>query len=988
MTFTELNSVEYYIIKQLSGVNLLDKSIQEPQTEYGQQWKYIPAEQLQREITEVLLETELRDALIRLNPAIASNPDRADEVIHKLRAILISVSHSGLVRANEEFTKWMLGDKTMPFGENNRHVSIKLIDFEDISQNSFVVTNQYRVRTRETKIPDLVFFINGLPVVVGEAKTPVRPSVSWLDGAHEVHHIYENAIPQLFVPTIFSFATEGKELFYGSVRCPLQLWSPWRIEEEENILPIKSLAEVGKQLSHLMHPKILLDILQNFALFATDKKKRRIKIVCRYQQYEGANKIIQRVLAGQIKKGLIWHFQGSGKSLLMVFAAQKLRKMQQLKSPTVIIVIDRVDLDSQITGTFHASDVPNMVSVNSISELNDLLEKDTRKILITTIYKFKDAYPDINTRENIILMVDEAHRTQEGDLGRKMRSALPNAFLFGLTGTPINKADKNTFWAFGSEEDQGGYLSKYSFQDSIRDNATLPLHFEPRLLDVHVDKETIDKLFKELKEETALNDEEADALSKKAARMSAFLKSPERIELIVKDIIKHFDTKVDPHGLKAMIVTPDRYACVQYKEELDKHIDTEASTVVISTNANDDYEFKQKWGIDKDQQEKLIEKFDDADSPLKFLIVTAKLLTGFDSPVLQTMYLDKSLKDHTLLQAVCRTNRLYPNKNFGRIVDYFGVFDDAATALQFDEESVKKVITNLTELKDKLPQAVKDALSHFSGVDRDLEGYEGLEAAQECLRSNEQRDAFAKDYVYLAKLWESLSPEPFLGIYEKDYRWLSQVYESVKPPSGTTGKLLWHALGAKTIELIHQNIHVDGIHENLDEFVMDAEVIDEILLNKDPKKVKKLEKELIKRFKKHAGNPKFKKLSERLEDLRHKAEVGLISSIEFVKELCKIAKEAVQAEKEILTQQEQKSAKTALTELFLDARTEQTPAVVERIVEDIDNIVKIVRFPGWQTTTSGEREVQKSLRKTLLKYKLHKDQALFTRAYEYIKEYY
>ena len=988
MTFTELNSVEYFIIHQLSGENLLDKSIQEPQTEYGNQWRYIPAEQLQREITEVLLENELRDALIRLNPAIASNPDRADEVIHKLRAILISVSHSGLVRANEEFTQWMLGDKTMPFGENNRHVSIKLIDFDDIGKNSFIVTNQYRVRARETKIPDLVFFINGLPVVVGEAKTPVRPSVSWLDGAHEVHYIYENSIPQLFVPAIFSFATEGKELFYGSVRCPLQLWSPWRIEDEENILPIKSLTEVGKQLGHLMHPKILLDILQNFALFATDKKKRRIKIVCRYQQYEGANKIVQRVSEGQIKKGLIWHFQGSGKSLLMVFAAQKLRKMQELKSPTVIIVIDRVDLDSQITGTFNASDVPNMVSVNSISELNDLLEKDTRKILITTIHKFKDAYPDINTRENIILMVDEAHRTQEGDLGRKMRSALPNAFLFGLTGTPINKADKNTFWAFGSEEDQGGYLSKYSFQDSIRDKATLPLHFEPRLLNVHVDKETIDKLFKELKEEAALNDEEADALSKKAARMSAFLKSPERIELIVKDIIKHFDTKVDPHSLKAMIVTPDRYACVQYKEELDKHIDTEASAVVISTNANDDYDFKQKWGIDKDQQEKLIEKFDDASSPLKFLIVTAKLLTGFDSPVLQTMYLDKSLKDHTLLQAVCRTNRLYPNKTFGRIVDYFGVFDDAAAALQFDEESVKKVITNLTELKNKLPQAVNDALAHFPGIDRELEGYEGLEAAQECLKTNELRDAFAKDYVYLAKLWESLSPEPFLSLYEKDYRWLSQVYESVKPTADNIGKLLWHALGAKTTELIHKNIHVDGIHDNLDEFVMDAEVIDEILLNKDPKKVKKLEKELIKRFKKHAGNPKFKKLSERLEDLRHKAEVGLISSIDFVKELCKIAKEAVQAEKEILTQQEQKSAKTALTELFLEAKTEKTPAVVERIVEDIDSIVKYVRFPGWQTTTSGEREVQKSLRKTLLKYKLHKDHALFTRAYEYIKEYY
>ncbi|MFC2110881.1 type I restriction endonuclease subunit R [Bacteroidota bacterium] len=989
MTFTELNTVEYFIINHLSGVNLLDNVVQESKTEYIQYWQYLPAEELIREITEVMLETEVRKSLIRLNPSISSNPERADEVIHKLRAILISVNHSGLVRANEEFAKWLIGDKTMPFGENNRHVSINLIDFDDIKNNSYLISNQYRVRARETKIPDLVFFINGIPIVVGEAKTPVRPSVSWLDGAHEIHDIYENAIPQLFVPNIFSFATEGKELFIGSVRCPLELWSPWRMEDEENILPIKSLAEVGKQLDHLLHPKCLLDILQNFAVFATEKKKkRRIKIVCRYPQYEGANKIVQRVLEGRIKKGLIWHFQGSGKSLLMLFAAQKMRKMQELKSPTVIVVIDRIDLDTQITGTFSASDVPNMVSVESVFDLKDYLEKDIRKIFITTIFKFKDAYPNLNTRENIIVLVDEAHRTQEGDLGRKMRTALPNAFLFGLTGTPINKADKNTFWAFGSEEDAGGYMSKYSFQDSIRDKATLPLHFEPRLLDVHVDKETIDKLFKELTAEASLNDEEADALSKKAAKMSAFLKSPERIEIIVKDIIKHYNGKVEPHGLKAMIVTPDRFACQQYKEELDKHIDVDASAVVISISANDDYEFKQKWSLDKDGLEKLINKFDDPDSPLKFLIVTGKLLTGFDSPILQTMYLDKSLKDHTLLQAVCRTNRLYPNKSFGRIVDYFGVFDDAALALQFDEESIKTVITNLQELKDQLNGAVADALLHFPGVDREIEGFEGLEAAQNCINTDNKRDAFAKDYVFLAKLWESLSPDPILGLYEKDYKWLSQVYDSVRPSSNNIGKLLWFALGAKTTELIHQNIHVEGIHENLDEFVMDAEVIDEILLNKDPRKVKKLEKELLKRFKKFPGHIKFKKLSERLEELRNKAELGLITSIEFVKELCKIAKETVQAERDIYTEQEKKTAKAALTELFLETKTEQTPAVVERIVEDIDSIVKVVRFPGWQDTTSGEREVQKQLRKTLLKYKLHKDQALFDRAYAYIKSYY
>ena len=209
-----------------------------------------------------------------------------------------------------------------------------------------------------------------------------------------------------------------------------------------------------------MQPKRLLDLLQNFSLYTSDKKKRRIKIICRYQQYDGANKIVDRVREGRLKKGLIWHFQGSGKSLLMVFAAQKLRKAPELKSPTVLILVDRTDLDTQITGAFNAADVANVVTTDSITELHDLLERGTRKIIITTIHKFRDAYPDMNSRDNIIVMVDEAHRTQEGNLGRQMRAALPNAFLFGLTGTPVNKADKNTFWAFGSEEDEGGYMSR------------------------------------------------------------------------------------------------------------------------------------------------------------------------------------------------------------------------------------------------------------------------------------------------------------------------------------------------------------------------------------------------------------------------------------------------------------------------------------------------------------------------------------------------
>ncbi|MBT6700233.1 MAG: HsdR family type I site-specific deoxyribonuclease, partial [Gammaproteobacteria bacterium] len=687
-----------------------------------------------------------------------------------------------------------------------------------------------------------------------------------------------------------------------------------RVEDDEDkIAKSLGLGEVGKELTDLLKPARLLDIMSNFSLFTTNKKKQRIKVIPRFQQYEGANKIVQRVIEGRIKKGLIWHFQGSGKSLLMVFAAQKLRREPKLKSPTVIVLVDRTDLDTQISGTFNAADVANVESTDSIKELQQMLERDTRKIIISMIHKFRDAKPNMNTRDNIIVLVDEAHRTQEGDLGRQMRAALPNAFLFGLTGTPVNKADKNTFWAFGAEEDLGGYMSRYTFHDSIRDDATLPLHFEPRLVDVHVDKDALDKAFEEFKESSALTDEEADALNQKSAKMAAFLTAPERVEKIVQDIALHFKEKVGPQGFKAMIVTPDRHACVQYKEELDKHFPKEASTVVISTTANDDFEFKQKWGVDKSQQEKLIDEFNDAQSELKFIIVTAKLLTGFDAPILQTMYLDKSIKDHTLLQAICRTNRLYPQKTFGRIVDYFGVFDDAAKALEFDEESIKQVITNLSELRDKLPQAVVDARAHFADVDRSLSGFEGLEVAQNAIGTNEKKDAFALDFKYLAKIWESLSPDNILDLYNEDYKWLAQVYESVKPASDNIGKLLWLTLGAQTTQLIHDNIHVGDVH-TLEEFVLDADVIEDIFNNPDPKKTKQLEKILVLRFKKHGDLPVFKSLSDRLEALRDKAEKGLITSIEFVKELCKIAKETLQAEKDLEDELQEKTPKAALTE--------------------------------------------------------------------------
>src|SRR5665811_1613223 len=416
---------------------------------------------------------------------------------------------------------------------------------------------------------DVVFLVNGLPLVIGEAKTPTRTSVTWFDGAFQVHEIYEKQAPAMFVPNVFSFATEGRLFRYGSIRMPIDMWGPWRDEENQQE---GQLHHVKASVTSMLRPEVVLDILQNFTLFATDKKHRRIKIICRYQQYITTNQIVARVVKGYPKKGLIWHFQGSGKSLLMVFAAQKLRMHPQLGNPTVMIVVDRIDLDTQITATFNASDVPNLVSTDSRKELQELLAGGARKVIITTVHKFGEAPGVLDDRNNIIVMVDEAHRSQEGDYGRKMREALPNAFLFGLTGTPINKRDRNTFMWFGSAEDEGGYLSRYSYQDSIRDGATLPLHFEPRLSEIHIDQEAIDAAFEELAADRDLSEHEKITLSKKAASIEVLIKTPSRIAKIAADIATHFRAKVEPEGLKAPVVAYDKASCVAYKAELDKHL--------------------------------------------------------------------------------------------------------------------------------------------------------------------------------------------------------------------------------------------------------------------------------------------------------------------------------------------------------------------------------------------------------------------------------
>ncbi|MFK4474179.1 type I restriction enzyme R subunit [Paenibacillus sp. RC73] len=949
-------------------------------------WKYIPAEELPREYSDVMVETMIKEALIRLNPEIAEEPSRADEVIYKLRTLILTVQPHNLVTQNEMFKKMVFEENSYPFGKDGRMIPIRFFGTmtkEDLVLNEYVVSNQWVYPQKENgKRLDIVLLINGFPVAIGELKTPVRNSITWLDAAGDIA-AYEKSIPGMFVTNIFNFATEGKCYRYGSVCMPVGMWGPWHTPDHKSE---GSLADVKISVEDMIIPEKIMDIFQFFTLFATDKKYRKYKVICRYQQYEGANLIVERVKAGYPKQGLIWHFQGSGKSLLMVFAAQKLRMIPELNNPTIVIVDDRIDLETQITATFNASDIPNLVSLGSKDDLESFFLGDQRKIAITTIFKFGDVKKELNPRDNIILMVDEAHRTQEGDLGSKMRLALPNAFFFGLTGTPINRIDKNTFNTFGAIEDKSGYMSKYSFSDSIRDNATLPLNFEPVPVDLHVDREKLDAEFESLTEN--LSNEDKAELSRRV-NMKAIMYDRKRIRKICEHIAKHYQEKIEPNGYKGQVVCYDRACCLMYKEELDKLLGPEATTIVMDTNNDKEDKYK-AYKRDRDAEGKVLDRFREPNDPLKLVIVTSKLLTGFDAPIMQAMYLDKPMKDHNLLQAICRTNRTYDEgKTHGLIVDYIGIFDNVATALDFDESSMKKVISNIEEVKKQIPALMRKCLSYFMGVDRTIDGWEGLIAAQECLPNNKIKDEFGADYKVLNRAWDALSPDPFLNSMKFDYQWLTRVFESVKPTDGRGG-LIWASLGAKTLELVHENLQVGEVHDDMEILTMDADLIDEFIeKQKDLRKTTiKVEIDLVARIRKHSNDIKFVKLGEKLENLREKHEQGLITSIEFLKLLLELAREAAEAEQEVVPEEEVDKGKAALTELFDGLRNSKTPIIVERIVGDIDDIVKIVRFDGWQGTTAGKQEVKKALRSVVwVKYKI-KDKEVFDKAYQYIEQYY
>ena len=986
-------------------------------------WTYVPGGQLDRHEEQPLIESDVAAAIVRLNPLVKEVSERADEVLSRLRMLTLAAVDDGLVATNRTFMEWLKGRQTHQFAGVAYDVPIRLIDFEHPEKNSLVVSDEvtFGPPGRRSRF-DIVLWVNGFPLVVGELKTAVDQRISWVKGAKEISEVYEVRRPQFFVPNVLSFATEGREFFYGPVGTPVDGWEAWGSTDDSPTLT--GWKRVKRCVETLLSPRTVLDMLHDYTVFENAANSvgapRLAKIVARYPQYESVNLITQRVRDGVKRKGLVHHTQGSGKTLAMVFAAAKMLTDPALANPTIIMIADRLQLVRQTYDQFRTTSMPRLETPATAAELRGLLKRDQRGLVFTTVHKFAGAGV-LNERDNIIVLIDEAHRSQEKQLGDDMRRALPNARFFGFTGTPIADLDRNTFALYGDPDDPGHTLHSYDSDRSIADGMTVPIHVNPRLVDFQLDKQGLDEAFAEMAGTEGLTEDEAEFLTRKVSRTSTFFADPERIAKVCADIIEHFYATIDPLGMKAQIVVVDRDLCVKYDAELKRQLarrydqghPLDECAVVMSVQSKDSEDW-QKYALSEAEEERLLERFRAFGDPLKFLVVTSKLGVGFNAPVEGVMYLDKPLKLHTLFQTITRANRPWRNpetgqeKRYGLICDYIGLGDGFARAMAPANPEVARRAIELDGLIDQFTLEIADALDRFAGIDRATITAQTLQDAHQRIPDEASRDRFAARFQMLQGIWEMCSPDTRLEEHRPDYRFLSQVYASVMP-TNTSNELLWHRLGAKTLDLVHSHIgdvSVQGSDKHA--VIADAETIQTLIAeglvdSSDTETKTSTAEEVIdsiaQRIRRRLVGPNgehevYRSLSERLEKLRERALTQARDSIEYLRELFTLARDVTTAE-----HAEDTSGQDgldllpdphvgALTQIFNEYAPKDTPVIVGRVVIDIDAIVKEVRYDGWSATQKGDRLVRVAVRKTLQKYRLPATGDLFDHAYAYIAEHY
>ena len=930
-------------------------AVQEPMLQYTNEigWKFIPpseAMQMRGGNTAVLYFIDvLRTQLLKLNARVIDEVN-CDEIMRQLSIL------KATLEGNWEALLWMRGEKSIFVPSQNRERNVTLIDFETPDNNRFHVTDEWEQRgVVHTNRADVVFLINGIPVAVVEAKSAKKTDGVAL-GVEQVRR-YHNETPEMFTTAQLFGVTQLLDLFYGVT------WNTsrknlfnWKIDEPTNY---------EQKVKTFFERERLLQVLQQSIIFQS-RDDQLTKIVLRQHQTRAVEKVIERVHNPDKRRGLVWHTQGSGKTLTMItIAARLLRGGEQTEKPTVLMVVDRNELESQLFKNITGYGITTPEVAESKAALERILASDYRGLVVSMIHKFDKRPANLNTGENVIVLIDEAHRTTGGNFGNYLMAALPNATYIGFTGTPIDRLSKGegTFKVFGVDDEQG-YLDKYAIASSIEDGTTVSLNYALAPSGLQVDSDILDREFLNLAALEGVSDlDELNAILERAVNLRAIMKTPDRLDGVAKFVAKHFQENVELMGFKAFLVAVDREACALYKKALDKYLPSEYSEVVYSSN-NRDSELMKTYHHTSEQEKEIRKRFIDKTSQPNILIVTQKLLTGFDAPILYCMYLDKPMRDHVLLQAIARVNRPYEDedglvKPAGFVLDFVGIFENLKKALAFDSDEVASVIQNIDVLKVAFAKRIREDAAAYLPFTKGWDD-KAKERAIEHFEDKDKREVFFKFFKGLQNLYDILSPDAFLREFIADYQALATLYGLIRT-AYSDRIYVDKELTAKTQELLQEHTESNPFEVPGAVYELDADTLQKMDQSdaSDTVKVQNLRRVLHQTVADEGKSKPFLiSIGERAEAVAEAYENRQVGTQDILAEYRRLAEEVSRATREqnqMSMDQNTYAVYTVLRNAIEDVNPEQARAV--------DQV--FVKYPDYRWDAREQNQLRRTLYKTL-----------------------
>ena len=973
----------------------------------GQGYSYIHGSELSPDNNEresyrhVVLKRRFISAIKRINPWID------DEIAEEVYKKVVDIPHPDFEIKGKIFYDYLTtGVKvTLKESRDGRARLVKIMDFENLENNEFLVSNQFTVEYQYEKDmyrrPDIVVFINGLPISVFELKS-FNANETAKDAYYD-HKIKMKDIPQLYMYSQILVVSDGLETKYGS---PLSDWERffiWEGVNSDDDVEIEELDEghyrykfEGEEITSLelllkglFKKNHLSEFLEDF-IFYLKSGETYHKMIAMYHQFFTVKKAINRtlkcVLEGNKPEdrriGVVWHTQGTGKSFTMLLYARKTLKLNELQNPLLLFITDRKNLDEQLYGLFSQLSVAR--HIKSIKELQEAVKTSSGGILIATIQKFgkkkEEEYPFLTDRKNIIVVADEAHRTQYRELAQNLRHAIPNASFMGFTATPIELEDRDTYLVFGSP------ISIYSMDKARKHKVVVPIYYEARLSNLHLTNEFIDEEFEEISE--FMSDEEKESAKKKFARLERLILTPERMEKIATDIIDHFNKRTQDIEGKAMIVTISRKVAVEMYKLISAMSNAPSIAVVISGSRQKDPEDFHPHIRNKKQLDSLLNDFKNPERDPKMVIVVDMLLTGFDIPCLHTMYFDKPMKGHSLVQAIARVNRVFRDKPGGLIVDYIGIADNLRKSLQiYTVETTENILSDIRKIVEVMKEKYDIVASMFYGID--YQNWPNLnpeelatlttQAYSRIIEPN-AKERFIKNYLALKKLYALASPHQETIRIRNDMRFFEMIKKMIVKYQTIKSREITKDLEYEINQLISKSIAAEepvDVYSILQKEKPDISMLDDEFLAQIEKMEyrnfaaeilsKILNDELKLRLK---INPvRYKTLYERLMELIEKYNIRLIDTTDVIEELIEIArkvKKNVNEGKDLgLTEEELAFYDLLLSSVKSIKDSEKIKEIVKEILSELGPYVKLA---DWNKKEMIRSKIRFIVKKTLMKY--------------------